>query len=181
MRAAAIASAAVLFSALLPACGGARPRPRVDEATTAERSTLADLSGRPLTLSEHVGRDVLLLAFWTTDCEPCGDALRFAGALHAAYADFGLHVLAVSLDARSHLDRVQREVDRRALGARVVIDDGSIAEAWNPEGVVPSLVLLDREGRVAWRSDEFDLARAGTLEVEVRRLVEPVPASKNAE
>jgi peroxiredoxin len=111
--------------------------------------SLPDLDGAGHTLADWRGR-VVLLAFWASWCEPCIAEIPHLVALDARQRAHGLSIVGVGLDAPDKLRNVVRTL---SVGYPVLVADPDDArpllEAWGDKsGVIPYLVLIDRQGRV---------------------------------
>lgn len=107
------------------------------------------LGGGESRLSEFRGQ-VVVLDFWATWCPPCVDSLPTLGRVAREFTDQGLVTLAVNGDKGPNREqKVQSFL--RAMGIddlTVALDDGRAAGAMRVRAL-PTLVILDREGRVA--------------------------------
>jgi len=108
---------------------------------------LSDLSGSQWRLSDHRGQ-VVLLNFWATWCDACRyetpDLVRVA----RHYSGHGLYVLGIDMD-RDAAASVPAFVREYRIPYQVVLADSSFGLADQVEAL-PTSVLLDRQGRVAW-------------------------------
>lgn len=111
--------------------------------------SLVSLDGEIVSLSDFSGQ-VVLLDFWASWCKPCRATFPAVHALAEEFADQGLKLLVVSLDASA-------EASREELLANDFPTDnvlwGSLSEARavrNLYGVVgiPRTFLIDREGLI---------------------------------
>lgn len=107
------------------------------------------LGGGETRLAELRGQ-VVVLDFWATWCPPCVDSLPSLGRVAREFEDQGLVTLAVNGDEGPNREqKVQAFV--RAMGLAdlpVALDDGRAAGALRVRAL-PTLVVLDREGKVA--------------------------------
>jgi len=108
----------------------------------AEPLALPGLDGVTRSLASWRGRAVLL-SFWATWCEPCIAEVPHLVKLQAHYGERGLTVVSVGVDVVRTLD----------INYPVLVEDPDRARpllaAWGDKsGVIPYLVLLDRQGRV---------------------------------
>ena len=93
---------------------------------------------------------VLMLNVWATWCGPCREEIPELQALHDRYKDQGFEVIGVSVDDIA-AEAVKSFADDRKMTYPVVIDaEGKIANMLQTS-VLPSTVLLDREGRIVWK------------------------------
>src|SRR5262245_32151310 len=60
--------------------------------------TLRDIDGATVRLSDHLGKDVVLISFWATWCSPCQAEMPHLERMFRSYKDQGFVVLAVSMD-----------------------------------------------------------------------------------
>lgn len=131
---------------------GARPLAPTFSAPVLDRE-------EPFSLAEHRGEPVLLIFFLHT-CPHCHEALEFLKAELAGMPEPTRPVL-VGVEVSGRTAAVRSTLERDDLDFfPVVFDDGgSIQADYGVFGGVPDLVLIDREGRIAgrtqgWRGDE---------------------------
>lgn len=109
-----------------------------------------DRPGDTLLLQDLKGR-VVLLEMWNTACGNCRETMPAAEAIARAYADRGLVVVHVANENLSDSTGMREYLAANHLEGLVVVDDErqflSRYQVW----AVPWSVLLDRQGRVAWR------------------------------
>jgi cytochrome c biogenesis protein CcmG, thiol:disulfide interchange protein DsbE len=126
----------------------------VEVGTRAPNFAATDLEGQPVQLADLAG-EVVLLNVWATWCGPCREEMPSMQELHESFADEGLRVVAVSIDA---------ETGQRLLGMPggdvrgFVREHGLTFDIWrDPAGDiqrtyrttgVPESFLIDREGRI---------------------------------
>ncbi len=130
----------------------AHERPAAPGSLEVQRLNSSEASFK---LKEHRG-DVLLLWFWTADCDPCWTEIKELVALARKYQRAGLQVRLINMD-------VDAEAIRRVVDLSPKILDGS---GFEPKDLMlhdptrkaafelrvdtsPSTVLIDRAGRVA--------------------------------
>jgi peroxiredoxin len=165
------AGTALFLAVFGGACSGAA-NPGANEANAASGNRPADfelpaLSGGSVRLSDHLGKDVVLLDFWATFCEPCLLAMPGLDELYRKQRQRGFVVLGVSLDEASSASRVRNEVQKLGITFPILLDQETrVVALYNPRGTAPYSVLIGRDGRVLRRqegytpADHDDLARA---------------------
>lgn len=116
------------------------PRPAPDfELPTLENDTLrlADLRG-----------GLALINFWATWCAPCIAEIPELAALHEDID--GLTVVGVSLDAEGFA-AVRPFAAKYSIPYPVVVDDGTLADAYGGVYGLPVTFLVDQEGQIVNR------------------------------
>jgi len=120
---------------------------RAAEPPAAPDFALQGLDGRNYRLSEHRG-EVVALVFWASWCSGCREQLAVLRDLGALYSDWGLKVLAVSLDDRPR--DAASVVATLGLTYPVMPDvDKAVSRNWDPPRL-PTTYLLDRSGAVRY-------------------------------
>lgn len=123
--------------------------------------TIEDLDGRPVSLSEHVGKKPVVIEFWATWCPLCErlfPALEAAYRRHGAEVDFVVIAVAVNQSPRS----IRRHLERHPLPFRVLWDtDGQAVRAFQAPST-SYVVALDRTGKVVYTGigEEQDIESA---------------------
>ncbi|MBI5753136.1 MAG: TlpA family protein disulfide reductase [Hydrogenophilales bacterium] len=136
-----------LFAMLAPA--GAGELKPVKGALMAGDFVTQDLKGQTARFNTLQGK-VVLLNFWATWCTTCRKELPSMEALHQAYKNQGLVVLAVSQD-RASARSVQAYAEELKLSFQVWHDrDGLIGRQYGIPGV-PASYLIGADGRIAYR------------------------------
>jgi peroxiredoxin len=151
--------ALVLGLSCLGACGSPSTSSAPGAAPTGDGTTSAgtlapdftgrDVVGKTFRLSDHLGKDVVLLDFWSTFCEPCKAEFPHLRAMFDGQRARGLLVVGIAMDGPETVADVPSFVRRFDLDFPVVTDEDSrIASLYNPKKSMPLSVLIDRAGRV---------------------------------
>jgi thiol-disulfide isomerase/thioredoxin len=129
------------------------------KVSAAPNFTLADLSGKPLSLGDLKGK-VVFLNFWATWCIPCRQEMPLMEALHTEFKDRGLEMVAVNY--REDKQQVEKFFAELGLTFKSVVDsDGAVSDkygAWS----LPLTYIVNRKGEFVgktigdrkWDSDE---------------------------
>lgn len=121
----------------------------VDVGNIMPAYTAQWLDGKPFDLAAERGH-VVFLNVWATWCGPCRSEMPFLQSLQDQYASRGLKVIGVSVD----------ESGTAAVSAFLASQKIRYPSAIDPEGhvanilqttVLPTSVLIDRTGHIAWR------------------------------
>ncbi|MGH7295068.1 MAG: peroxiredoxin family protein, partial [Polyangiaceae bacterium] len=117
--------------------------------TLAPDFTGRDVVGNTFRLSDHLGKDVVLLDFWSTFCEPCKAEFPHLRAMYDGQKAKGLIVVGVAMDGPETVADVPAFVRRFELDFPVITDEDSrIASLYNPKKSMPLSVLIDKAGRI---------------------------------
>jgi peroxiredoxin len=134
-------------------------------AAVAPDFELSTLSGGHERLSDHRGKDVVLIDFWATFCEPCLLALPELDALYQRERARGFVVFAVSIDEAASTARVRNEVTKLGLTYPILLDpDTRIVSLYNPRATAPYSVLVGRDGRILRRQEGYTSGERENLE-----------------
>ncbi len=158
---------APLLAVLVLACGaGGGPVAGLQEGDPAPVFQLDSLDGRRLGPQDFAGQ-VVLVEFWATWCAPCHVQADILKPLYPEYRRLGVEFLAVDLGEDE--GTVRRFVEDRPFPYPVLIDPDDDLTYELGVHALPTLMIIDRAGRVAYFSpgvseeDELRevLARAG--------------------
>ena len=116
-----------------------------DQRRAAPGFAFTDKGGRSLHLTDFHGR-VVLVNMWATWCPPCIAEMPDLDALQQRLGGDRFQVAAVSLD-RGGLDQATRWLERNQLRA---LPPYAADPAQFGNALLPTSLLLDRQGRVAW-------------------------------
>ncbi|WP_438007036.1 TlpA disulfide reductase family protein [Sorangium sp. So ce321] len=100
------------------------------------RMQLAELKGQPVVLD-----------FWATWCGPCAVQAPILDRIARRYEKKGLVVLGVNVDDPPHV--ASQYALKKGLSYPILIDDEKDASARYGVDKLPSLVVIDRQGKVA--------------------------------
>ncbi len=133
----------------VPPEGGAGAASPGASSGPAADFTLPDLDGRQVTLGPFLGKTPVLLVFWATWCPECKAAIPEINALAAGPLAGKVQIF--GLDFRESREKVAQAVKARGIRYPVLLDErGQAARAYGVVGI-PTYILIDRKGNVAWR------------------------------
>ena len=113
--------------------------------------------------------NVVLLNVWATWCGPCRFEIPELQALHDRYKPRKFEVIGVSLD-ESGPESVKQFVTEHKMTYPIVLDaEGKLANLLQTS-VLPTTVLLDRDGKIVWK-------RLGMIEKNDQELVKAIEAA----
>lgn len=133
---------------------------------------LNSVAGDSVRLSDHIGREVVVLAFWDTWCEPCKTELPLLDRIYRAHREQGLLVLAISMDDPSTAMNVPPYAHESGFEFPVLLDPSNHASnLYNTHKTAPYTVIIGRDGKIAHEAAGFDAASAKPLEERIEKLL----------
>lgn len=173
-----------LLALAFPACSAPTGSARTDESLKGDHPPrkpsgaklpdfqLETIDGERFTLSDHVGRDVIVISFWATWCVPCLAELPHLSELYERRRDAGLVVVAVSMDEPNTQAEVAPTARRLGLQMPVVVDDEQRAvRLYNKGREAPMTVVIDRDGQIVKAQAGFNPGDEKRLEAQVEQLL----------
>lgn len=150
---------------LCSACAGPGPEGPGSATTRPPDFELTTLDGSSVRLSSHLGREVVLLDFWATYCEPCLRAMPQLDALYLKYRSRGFVVLGIAIDGADALSEVRSEVQKLGIHFPILLDqDTRVVALYNPKTSAPFSVLIGRDGRVLIKREGYTSGSTDSLE-----------------
>jgi peroxiredoxin len=130
--------------------------------------TLETVDGETVHLSDYVGKNVILLDFWATWCEPCLAAMPHLQKMYETHKGDGFVVLSISMDGPETVAEVRSYVQRQNLSFPVLLDEESRAVSlYNPKRSAPYSVLIARDGTILHKRDGYQPGDEIEIEKEV--------------
>jgi peroxiredoxin len=156
--------ACALALASLSACAAAHS-PADRASSRPPDFELAALDGSSQRLSEHLGKDVVLLDFWATYCEPCLTSMPHLDELYRRHKQRGFVVLGIAIDGPDSLGAVRRESQKLGISFPILLDSETrVVALYNPKTTAPYSVLIDRSGHIAHKFEGY--TSGGTAELD---------------
>ncbi len=165
---------ALLFclASIVIACGEDSKTPASDTSqklgTAATDVAATDLEGKSVRLSNYLGKNVILLNFWATWCEPCKAEMPHLRRLYEDHKGKGFVLVGISMDGPETIQGVRDVVKNYSLAYPIWLDeDSSISSVYNPRKSPPLSVLIDRAGKVIKVHEGYNPGDEDVLRTEV--------------
>jgi len=134
----------------------------------AQDFELVDINGKSFSLSEHLGK-VVLLDFFATWCGPCIMQIEYLQALHRDYPSEQLVILSISVDIESDsVLKLQLFAQQNQMQWTVAQDTDNVGYKYGVSPI-PHLVVIDTEGYE--RYGHIGVTAASTLRSEIDALI----------
>jgi len=151
---------------------------RILSAENPERgSTIPDLKiklldGSTTTIHTLVEEGPLMIDFWATWCVPCKKVMKYLDQYHHDYEEQGFKVLMINQDTPRSLSKVKSYVRAQDYQFFVGLDPNkTIARKLNGM-VMPTLILVDKGGKVKWRHQGFIPGEEVEINNQIKLLLE---------
>jgi thiol-disulfide isomerase/thioredoxin len=142
---------------------------RTDVGDPMPPYTAKYLDGKPLNLATEKG-SVVFLNVWATWCGPCRFETPELQTLQNQYAAKGLKVIGVSVD-EGETAAVKTFVAEQKITYPIAVDpEGRIANLLQTT-VLPTSLLLDRNGKIVWRQIGAIMPNDSKLKAAVEKAV----------
>ncbi len=153
--------------------GATSGTPEAKPNGTAADFTTRDINGRTFRLSDHIGKEVILIDFWATWCQPCLAEWPHLQKMYEEQKSKGFVIVAVSMDGADSMADVPSFAHRNNVTFPVVYDeDSSIASVYNPRKSAPLNAIIDRHGRVVSIREGYNAGDEVGLYADVKKYVE---------
>ncbi len=165
-------SVALLSALSLFACGDDSKTPATETSqkvgTLATDVSATDMDGKTVRLSSYLGKNVVLLNFWATWCDPCKAEMPHLRRLYDENKDKGFVLVGISMDGPETVQGVRDVVKSYNLAYPIWLDqDSSIASVYNPRKSPPLSVLIDKAGKVVKVHEGYNAGDEDVLRAEV--------------
>ena len=183
MKTTTIVAAALLAMAGGAGCGasgatasGATTPTSADAAmktgTQATDFAARDIDGKTVRLSDYLGKQAVLIDFWSTYCEPCLAEMPHLRKLYAEQKAKGFVVLAVSMDGPETVAEVPSFAKRNNMTFPVLLDEDShVVSIYNPKKSAPLSVLIDKKGFVVRVREGYNPGDEGLIAADVTNVL----------
>jgi thiol-disulfide isomerase/thioredoxin len=168
----ALLSAALLWNLVFVARSGSALRPR-RAGDLAPDFTAARLNGEGGQTALHDLRgQVVLIDFWATWCGPCRQSMPTMERLYQKYGARGFTIMSMNTEGPRQVEAARRFAAgfQPALTFPIYLDPGHVVRDYEVD-VLPTMVLLDRQGLVRWVHIGYSEAAGRELEERVQKLL----------
>ncbi len=141
---------------------------------TLHNFALNDVNGQPWEFRQRRGR-LVLLDFWGSWCLPCQHAIPHLKDLTLRYEPYGLEVIGIAYEEGTTAEQVQkvnRVRNRLGINYRLLMGSDRSQCPVRTQFQVrswPTLVLVDEQSRIIWRSEGLDQEHLKELEIIIRQ------------
>jgi peroxiredoxin len=140
-----------------------------------------DVDGKTLRLSDYLGKQAILLDFWSTYCEPCLAEMPHLRQMYDEQKAKGFVVIGVAMDGPETVAEVPSFTKRNGMTFPVVLDEDShVAQIYNPKKAAPLSVLIDKKGKIFRVREGYNPGDEKLVEADVLKVLEPPAPATSA-
>jgi len=146
-----------------------RKKTNIEIGVQAPDFKALDINQSPVTLSQFKGKNVILMDFWASWCDPCRQSIPHLKEIYNKYHSKGLEIVAVSIDddKQAWVEAIHK--DNTELWYNVPIAEKSDpAEEYYTDddigknyfiGTIPTQILINKEGKIInrWEGRSEDI------------------------
>lgn len=115
---------------------------------------VSDVFGNRLNLGDRVGKNVIVLVFWSVYCDPCRASMPAFNEVYRRYRDKGLDFFTINMDGEEMTNAIRGFLADEGIDLTVLLDEpeGDLLKIADPYGVqgTPTIYIIDRNGRIAF-------------------------------
>lgn len=134
------------------------------------------LSGDTVTLESHAGKDVVVLDFWATWCDPCHEQGKLLAEIAPEYTGRGVQFYNVNSGDSAAV--IQRFIDEKKLQLNVLLDPRKSGIASYQASDLPLMVVIDRAGTIHSVNSGFRPVLAWVLRKQLDRALKDAPPAE---
>jgi peroxiredoxin len=165
-----VKSLLVVAALALVGAGCGDVKSAADVGANAQDFTARDTEGNNFRLSDHIGKEVVLIDFWATWCAPCLAEMPHLEKMQTEYKSKGLLVVAVSMDGPESIADVPAFAKRNQMNFPVLLDeDSSIASIYNPRKSAPLSAIIDKQGRITAVREGYNAGDEAYVKADVEK------------
>ena len=161
----AMAIGFVVLGLALACAAASLPRARAPQFRTRT------VTGDVVDLGERLRHGPVLLDFWATWCRPCLESIPGIEALHERHAARGLGVLGISIDGPRNFSKVRPFAARLGVRYPIVLDEDSRLQELFQVRTVPTAILIDTSGAIAFVAQGFRPGETAALDTAIARVL----------
>ena len=129
------------------------------------------LDGTSTSLHELTQDGPLMIDFWATWCVPCKKVMKFLNQYHTDYAKDNFKVLMINTDSPRSLGKVKTYIKSQDFSFNVGMDPNKVISKKLNGMVMPTLILVEKGGRVRWRHQGYVAGEEVEIEKQIRQVL----------
>ena len=108
------------------------------------------IDGKKIQLKQYLDNGPILINFWATWCGPCKKEMLHLDRLSKEYRKNNFSILSISIDTQRSLSEVKRFIRSKRYDFEVFIDPNQQIFKKLNGNIMPTNLLIDKDGQVIW-------------------------------
>ena len=129
------------------------------------------VDGKKVQLKKYLDSGPILVNFWATWCGPCKKEMIHLDRFSRQYKKNNFSVLSISIDTQRSLSEVKRYVRSKKYDFEVFIDPNQQIFKKLNGNIMPTNLLIDKNGQVVWMHYGYMPGDEVVMEQEIARLL----------
>ena len=129
------------------------------------------LDGEKVSLKQYLNNGPVLINFWATWCGPCKKEMLHLDRLSKTYKQKNLSILSISFDTQRSLSEVKRFIRSKRYDFDVFIDPNQQIFKKLNGNIMPTNLLIDKNGQVVWMHYGYMPGDEKIMEKEIVKLL----------
>ena len=129
------------------------------------------LDGKKVSLKQYLNNGPVLINFWATWCGPCKKEMLHLDRLSKTYKQKNLSILSISIDTQRSLSEVKRFIRSKRYDFDVFIDPNQQIFKKLNGNIMPTNLLIDKNGQVVWMHYGYMPGDEKNMEKEIVQLL----------
>ncbi|MFN3478918.1 MAG: peroxiredoxin family protein [Thermodesulfovibrionales bacterium] len=160
----------ITFMVFLVLSSCTRGKKQAIKGDEAPDFTLRTTNSSEVHLSDLRGK-VVLIEFWATWCPPCRESIPTMNEIYKRYNEKGLVLLGISVDkGQNVVEDLRAFVREYSIQYPVLIDSKNVNNLYGVYSI-PTTFLIDKEGKIVFKSIGFSPEVENKLSAEIERLL----------
>lgn len=129
------------------------------------------IDGKKIQLKKYLDSGPILINFWATWCGPCKKEMIHLDRFSRQFKKNDFSILSISIDTQRSLSEVKRYVRSKKYDFEVFIDPNQQIFKRLNGNIMPTNLLIDKNGQVVWMHYGYMPGDEVVMEKEIARLL----------
>ena len=129
------------------------------------------IDGKKIQLKKYLDSGPILINFWATWCGPCKKEMIHLDRFSRQFKKNDFSILSISIDTQRSLSEVKRYVRSKKYDFEVFIDPNQQIFKRLNGNIMPTNLLIDKNGHVVWMHYGYMPGDEVVMEQEIARLL----------
>ena len=129
------------------------------------------IDGKKIQLKKYLDSGPILINFWATWCGPCKKEMIHLDRFSRQFKKNDFSILSISIDTQRSLSEVKRYVRSKKYDFEVFIDPNQQIFKRLNGNIMPTNLLIDKNGQVVWMHYGYMPGDEVVMEKEITRLL----------